>query len=49
MLSIFYKTIVIKPLEQIKIGTLNLCLGLLAKKELVKQTILCEEIELNKY
>ena len=33
------------PRMKIKIGTLNLCLGLQAKKELVKQTILFEEID----
>ena len=31
---------------EIKIGTLNLCLGLQAKKELVKQTILFEKIDI---
>ena len=31
---------------EIKNGTLNLCLGLHAKKELVKQTILFEKIDI---
>ena len=31
---------------EIKIGTLNLCLGLQSKKELVKQTILLEKIDI---
>ena len=34
------------PKMEIKIGSLNLCLGLQAKKELVKQTILCEKIDI---
>ena len=34
------------PKMKIKIGTLNLCLGQKSKKELVKQTILNEEIDM---
>ena len=34
------------PKMEIKIGTLNLCLGLQSKKELVKQTILLEKIDI---
>ena len=34
------------PKMEIKIGTLNLCLGQQSKKELVKQTILNKEIDI---
>ena len=36
----------LKMLTEIKISSLNMCLGIQAKKKIVKQTVLHEEIDI---